>query len=126
MSASVYSSYGSRRSASAGSGAAIIFPAGRRPIVRVGRNNLFVFDLALDQSVVVDEPGNVVTFTPVWTVEIDPASPKRLIPRLRRLLSRAGPEREEINILRGLFAALEEPLHGATPEFLKRRFRSGK
>ncbi|MBL8727229.1 MAG: DUF4382 domain-containing protein [Planctomycetes bacterium] len=54
----------------------IDFPAGRRPIVRVGRNNLFVFDLALDQSVVVDEPGNVVTFTPVWTVEIDPASPK--------------------------------------------------
>lgn len=57
---------------------------------------------------------------------LDPASPKRLIPRLRRLLSRAGPEREEINILRGLFAALEEPLHGATPEFLKRRFRDGK
>jgi tRNA/rRNA methyltransferase len=54
---------------------------------------------------------------------LDPASPKRLIPRLRRLLSRAGPEKEEINILRGLFAALEEPLHGATPEFLKRRFR---
>jgi hypothetical protein len=54
----------------------IDFPAGRRPIVRPGRNNLFVFDLALDQSVVVDEPGNVVTFTPVWTVEVDPASPK--------------------------------------------------
>jgi tRNA/rRNA methyltransferase len=36
---------------------------------------------------------------------LDPASPKRLIPRMRRLLSRAGPEKEEINILRGLFAA---------------------
>jgi tRNA/rRNA methyltransferase len=39
---------------------------------------------------------------------LDPASPKRLIPRLRRMFSRAAPEKEEVNILRGLFAALEK------------------
>ena len=38
---------------------------------------------------------------------LDPASPKRLIQRLRRMFSRAGPEKEEVAILRGLFAALE-------------------
>ena len=54
----------------------IDFPNGSRPAVRLGRNNLFVFDLQLDQSVVVDQPGNAVTFTPVWTVELDPQNPK--------------------------------------------------
>ena len=44
---------------------------------------------------------------------LDPASPKRLIPRMRRLLARAVPEKEEINILRGMLAALEHPLPGA-------------
>lgn len=44
---------------------------------------------------------------------LDPASPKRLIPRMRRLLARAVPEKEEINILRGMIAALENPLPGA-------------
>jgi tRNA/rRNA methyltransferase len=39
---------------------------------------------------------------------LDPASPKRLIARLRRMFSRAAPEKEEVNILRGLFAALEK------------------
>ena len=43
---------------------------------------------------------------------LDPASPKRLIPRLRRLFSRAAPEKEEVNILRGLFAALEKAATG--------------
>lgn len=33
---------------------------------------------------------------------LDPASPQRLMPRLRRLFSRAGLEREEVNILRGI------------------------
>lgn len=41
---------------------------------------------------------------------LDPASPKRLIARLRRMFSRAAPEKEEVNILRGLFAALEKGL----------------
>ncbi|MBL9075870.1 MAG: DUF4382 domain-containing protein [Planctomycetes bacterium] len=54
----------------------IDFPAGAQPLVRPGRNNLFVFDLQLDQSVTVDVPGNAVTFTPVWTVELDPTNPK--------------------------------------------------
>ena len=35
----------------------------------------------------------------------DPANPKRLIPRLRRLFSRARLEREEVNILRGILNA---------------------
>ena len=38
---------------------------------------------------------------------LDPASPKRLMPRLRRLAGRARLEREEVNILRGLLAALQ-------------------
>lgn len=33
---------------------------------------------------------------------LDPASPKKLMPRLRRLLARSGLEREEVNILRGI------------------------
>ncbi|MFN0160622.1 MAG: RNA methyltransferase [Burkholderiales bacterium] len=33
---------------------------------------------------------------------LDPANPKRLLPRLRRLAARAGLEREEVNILRGM------------------------
>ncbi len=37
---------------------------------------------------------------------LDPAQPKRLIPRMRRLFARAMPEKEEINILRGMLAAL--------------------
>ncbi len=40
---------------------------------------------------------------------LDPASPKRLMPRMRRLLSRAAIEREEVNILRGLLAAVHKP-----------------
>jgi tRNA/rRNA methyltransferase len=40
---------------------------------------------------------------------LDPASPKRLIPRLRRLFARAAIEREEVAILRGMLAALEDP-----------------
>lgn len=38
---------------------------------------------------------------------LDPASPKRLIHRLRRMFSRAVLEKEEVAILRGMFAALE-------------------
>lgn len=38
---------------------------------------------------------------------LDPASPKRLMLRMRRLFSRAVLEKEEVNILRGLIAALE-------------------
>ncbi len=36
---------------------------------------------------------------------LDPAQPKRLMLRMRRLFSRAGLEQEEINILRGLLAS---------------------
>ena len=40
---------------------------------------------------------------------LDPAAPKRLIPRLRRLFARARVEREEVAILRGMLSALEQP-----------------
>jgi tRNA/rRNA methyltransferase len=37
-----------------------------------------------------------------------PAHPKRLIPRLRRLFARSRLEKEEVNILRGVLARIEE------------------
>jgi len=40
---------------------------------------------------------------------LDPERPGRLMLRLRRLFSRAAPEREEINILRGLLASFKRP-----------------
>lgn len=40
---------------------------------------------------------------------LDPERPGRLMLRLRRLFSRAGLEKEEVNILRGLLAAFERP-----------------
>ena len=39
---------------------------------------------------------------------LDPAMPKRLMPRLRRLFGRARLEREEVNILRGILARVDE------------------
>jgi tRNA/rRNA methyltransferase len=39
---------------------------------------------------------------------LDPAQPKRLIPRMRRMFARAGLEREEVNILRGMLASFEK------------------
>jgi tRNA/rRNA methyltransferase len=39
---------------------------------------------------------------------LDPARPKRLMPRMRRLFSRAGLEKEEVNILRGMLASFEK------------------
>lgn len=39
-----------------------------------------------------------------------PAHPKRLLPRLRRLFSRTRLEKEEVNILRGILARIEERL----------------
>jgi len=38
----------------------------------------------------------------------DPRMPKRLLPRLRRLFGRSGLEREEVNILRGVLARVDE------------------
>lgn len=37
---------------------------------------------------------------------MNPAQPKRLLPKLRRLFGRAGLEKDEVNILRGLLTAL--------------------
>jgi TrmH family RNA methyltransferase len=38
---------------------------------------------------------------------LNPAAPKRLMPKLRRLFSRTRLQKEEINILRGMLAAME-------------------
>ncbi len=38
---------------------------------------------------------------------LDPAQPKRLMPRMRRLFARAGLEKEEVNILRGMLSSFE-------------------
>jgi tRNA/rRNA methyltransferase len=43
---------------------------------------------------------------------LDPALPRRLLPRLRRLFARAGLEREEVNILRGILARCDELVDG--------------
>ena len=40
----------------------------------------------------------------------NPERPRRLLPRLRRLFARAGLEREEVNILRGILAAIDRAL----------------
>ena len=39
---------------------------------------------------------------------LNPEMPKRLLPRLRRLFARAALEREEVNILRGILARVDE------------------
>lgn len=39
---------------------------------------------------------------------LDPLKPKRLMPRMRRLFSRAGLEKEEVNILRGMLTSFEK------------------
>lgn len=41
---------------------------------------------------------------------LDPAQPKRLMERIRRLYARAGLEREEVQFLRGMLAAFEKRL----------------
>lgn len=40
---------------------------------------------------------------------LNPQSPKRLMPRLRRLFTRARLEKEEVNILRGILKAMQSP-----------------
>jgi tRNA/rRNA methyltransferase len=42
----------------------------------------------------------------------DPQRPRRLLPRLRRLFARAALEREEVNILRGILARIDERCAG--------------
>jgi len=39
---------------------------------------------------------------------LDPRMPKRLLPRLRRLFARASLEKEEVNILRGILARIDQ------------------
>jgi hypothetical protein len=46
-----------------------------RFVVRGARNNLCLLDLDLAQSLVVDSAANAVTFTPVWSAELDPSNP---------------------------------------------------
>ncbi|WP_231586533.1 RNA methyltransferase [Cupriavidus basilensis] len=46
---------------------------------------------------------------------LDPAAPKKLMPRLRRLLARSGLEREEVNILRGIAKHMLLAARGEVP-----------
>jgi tRNA/rRNA methyltransferase len=46
---------------------------------------------------------------------LDPRMPRRLLPRLRRLFARAGLEREEVNILRGILTRIDQVLDGRSP-----------
>ena len=41
---------------------------------------------------------------------LDPRMPRRLLPRLRRLFARAGLEKEEVSILRGILARIDQIL----------------
>ena len=53
--------------------------------------------------------------TMIETGFLNPKNPKRLMPRLRRLFSRAQLEKDEVNILRGLFEVLRRPKAGSKP-----------
>lgn len=44
----------------------------------------------------------------IYSGFLDPARPKRLMQRIRRLFARAQLEKEEVNILRGIISALEK------------------
>jgi tRNA/rRNA methyltransferase len=44
---------------------------------------------------------------------LDPRMPKRLMPRLRRLFARAALEKEEVNILRGILARIDQLIERA-------------
>jgi tRNA/rRNA methyltransferase len=46
---------------------------------------------------------------------LDPAAPKKLMPRLAQLFNRAQPTPEEIHILRGIAKAMSEAAAGKTP-----------
>ena len=54
---------------------------------------------------------------------LNPAHPKRLLPRLRRLFARRGFEREEVNILRGILARIDQ-LHNVAQWVVLRRCRT--
>lgn len=56
---------------------------------------------------------------------LDPAHPKRLLPRLRRLVARARLEAEEVRILRGLLKHLDRAL-GPAPAAADTRHRTAK
>lgn len=54
----------------------IDLPTGSRPRALASARHLFVLDLDLDQSLSVDATANTVTFSPVFSVEADPAAPR--------------------------------------------------
>ena len=62
----------------------------------------------MDAPASADEVEGLVRHCETALAEIgfyEPGNPRRLIPRLRRLFSRARLEREEVNILRGILKA---------------------
>ena len=47
---------------------------------------------------------------------LDPENPRKLMRRLRRLYGRAGPDHNELNILRGILTAIQQTEHWRKPE----------
>ncbi|MDB5731664.1 MAG: methyltransferase, TrmH family, group 1 [Variovorax sp.] len=52
---------------------------------------------------------------------LDPAAPKKLMPRLQQLFNRAQLTQEEIHILRGIAKAMMEPARGQPPQDASKR-----
>ena len=46
----------------------------------------------------------------------DPDNPRKLMRRLRRLIGRAGPDRNELNLLRGILTAVQQTEHWREPD----------
>jgi tRNA/rRNA methyltransferase len=67
----------------------------------------------IDRAARIDEVEGLVQHAADVMAKVgffDPDEPKRLLPRLRRLASRAQMEREEVNILRGLLGAVAKKI----------------
>jgi tRNA C32,U32 (ribose-2'-O)-methylase TrmJ len=47
---------------------------------------------------------------------LNPAAPRQLMPRLRRLFNRVRLDQMELNILRGMLTEVQRAVHGGTRE----------
>ena len=87
----------------------------REEICRVGRSLFergYAHATAGNISVRLDE-GLLITPTDACLGFLDPAAPKKLMPRLNQLFNRAALTQEEIHILRGVAKAMGEAAKGA-------------
>ncbi len=56
---------------------------------------------------------------------LNPANPRQLMRRLRRLFNRAQPEQNEVNILRGILASVQQFKHASSPHLSTLPQKSG-